>query len=387
MTGWFPTTRPGSIVLALCCLLVAGETRAQPDATAAEQRLDEVARELESLDTWLEDADKRLSRLQTEISRADDEVDDVNQRIRGLHTEIAEAQDSLAKLAEQRQEVEQRRIDQASRIARHVRAAHRLVGSGFFKMLLNRESPDAVDRIVRYHRYFVRARMDALEAYAQTLTEIEEIERATRAREHQLAARERDLRSRTARLGERRRAREALAASLLREMQDKRVSRDQLLRDRKRLQALLANIVEHLRDTQGTSFAASKGRMHWPVAGRVVHRFGDLRADGRLKWEGIYVAVPDGASINAVHSGRVVFADWLRGFGLLTIIDHGNRYMSLYGNADSLLKHAGDWVESGEPIASAGRSGGREVSGLYFEVRANGRPTNPTDWLRNERQP
>ena len=346
MTGRFPTKWPGSIVLTLC-LLAAEETAAQPDATVAEQRLDEVARELESLDTWLEDADKRLSGLQAEISRADDEVDDVNRRIRGLHTEVAEALDSLAKLEVRRREVEARRLDQASRIARHVRAAHRLVGSGFFKMLLNRESPDAVDRIVRYHRYFVRARMDALEAYEHTLTEIEEIERDTRAREQQLAARERDLKSRTARLGERRRAREALAASLLREMQDKRVSRDQLLRDRKRLQALLANIAERLRDTQGTSFAASRGRMHWPVAGRVVHRFGDSRADGRMKWEGIFVAAPDGTNINAVHSGRVVFADWLRGFGLLTIIDHGNRYMSLYGNADSLLKHAGDWVESG----------------------------------------
>ena len=104
----------------------------------------------------------------------------------------------------------------------------------------------------------------------------------------------------------------------------------------------------------------------------------------RLRWEGIYVAAPDGTEINAIHSGRVVFADWLRGFGLLTIIDHGNRYMSLYGNADVLLKQTGDWVEGGETIASAGSSGGRGVSGLYFEVRANGRPTNPAAWLRRE---
>lgn len=383
MTGQFPGARPGVIVFALC-LLAADAARGQTDATAAEQRLDEVSRELESLNTWLEDADKRLSRLQAEISRADDEVAGINQRIRDLNTEIDDVRQSLAQLEDQRREVDERRIDQANRIARHVRAAHRLVGSGFFKVLLNRESPDTVDRIVRYHRYFVRARLDALDAYARTLNRIEEIGQATREREQALAAREGELKSRTARLSETRRERETLAMSLRREMRDKVVSRDQLLRDRKRLQSLLVRLDERLRDEHTVAFAASKGRMHWPVVGRVLHRFGEARADGRLKWEGIYLAAAEGTRINAIHSGRVVFADWLRGFGLLTIIDHGNRYMSLYGNADTLLKQAGDWVESGEPIASAGRSGGRDVSGVYFEVRAAGRPTNPTAWLRGE---
>lgn len=385
MTGRFSRSAARVVVIALC-LLAADAARGQTDAAAAEQRLDEVARELDSLNTWLEDADKRLSRLQADISRADDEVADTNRRIGDLNSEIDEVRQSLALLEDRRREVDEQRIDQANRIARHVRAAHRLVGAGFFKVLLNRESPDTVDRIVRYHRYFVRARLDALEAYAQTVNRIEEIGRATRERERALAAREGELKSRTARLSETRRQRETLAMSLRREMRDKIVSRDQLLRDRKRLRSLLVRLDERLRDEHTVAFAASKGRMHWPVAGRVLHRFGEARADGRLKWEGIYVAATEGTRINAIHSGRVVFSDWLRGFGLLTIIDHGNRYMSLYGNADTLLKQAGDWVESGEPIASAGRSGGREVSGLYFEVRADGRPTNPTAWLRGEPQ-
>ena len=383
MTGQFPGARLGLIVFALC-LLAADAARGQTDATAAERRLDEVARELDSLNTWLDDADRRLSRLQAEISRADEEVADIKRRIRGLNTEINDVRQSLARLEDQRREVDERRIDQANRIARHVRAAHRLVGSGFFKVLLNRESPDRVDRIVRYHRYFVRARLDALDAYARTLNRIEEIGQATRERKQALATRESELKSRTARLSERRRQRATLAASLRQEMRDKIVSRDQFLRDRKRLQSLLVRLDERLRDEHAVAFAASKGRMHWPVPGRVLHRFGEARADGRLKWEGIYLAATEGTRVNAIHSGRVVFADWLRGFGLLTIIDHGNRYMSLYGNADALLKQAGDWVESGEPIASAGRSGGRDVSGVYFEVRSDGRPTNPTAWLRRE---
>ena len=373
----------GGTAFALC-LLVASAVQAETDAADAEQRLDEVDRELGALNIWLENADSRLSTLQADISRADDEVADLNRRIRDLHGEITEVQHSLASLRDQRREVEERRIDQARRIARHVRAAQRLGGTDIFKMLLNREDPDTVDRIVRYHRYFVRARLDALDAYARTLEEIEEIGQATRDRESLLAAREDEMQLRTATLGERRRERETLVESLRREMQDKTVSRDQLVRDRQRLQALLAEIRQRLSETPGVSFTTSKGRMHWPVAGRVLHRFGDPRADGRLKWEGIYVAAPDGTEINAIHGGRVVFAGWLRGFGLLTIIDHGNRYMSLYGNADVLLKQAGDWVEGGETIASAGQSGGQGVSGLYFEVRADGHPTNPASWLRRE---
>lgn len=376
----FLSARRG-IALTLC-LVAADAVQAQAEADKAEQRLEEVTRKLDSLDTWLADADKRLTGLQAGISQADQEVADINGRIRGLQAEVTEANHALAELDERRQEVEQRRIEQAGRIAGHVRAAHRLAGSGFFKMLLNRESPDAVDRIVRYHRYFVQARLDALDAYAATLTEIDEIRQVTHEREQALAAQQDELKSRTALLGDRRRERERLVGSLLREMQDKRVARDQLVGDRKRLETLLTEIVQQSSDTQGARFTASKGRMQWPVAGRVLHRFGDSRADGRLKWEGVYLAAADGTRIHAIHSGRVVFAAWLRGFGLLTIIDHGDRHMSLYGNTDTLLKQAGDWVEGGEPIASAGRSGGREVTGLYFEVRVNGRPTNPTAWLR-----
>ena len=384
MTGPGLSTPVEGILLLALCLLAAGAVQAQTEATDAEQRLDEIDRELGALNTWLENADSRLSSLQADISRADDEVADLNKRIRDLRGETAETEHSLALLRDQRHEVETRRIDQASRIARHVRAAQRLGASDFFKMLLNRESPDKVDRIVRYHRYFVRARLDALDAYARTLEELEHIGRATRERELLLAAREDELQSRMASLGESRRERERLVESLRREMQDKTVSRDQFVRDRKRLQSLLSAIHQRESETPGVSFAASKGRMHWPVTGRVLHRFGEPRADGRLTWQGIYVAAPDGTEINAIHGGRVVFADWLRGFGLLTIIDHGNRYMSLYGNADVLLKQSGDWVEGGETIAAAGSSGGRGVSGLYFEVRANGRPTNPAAWLRRE---
>jgi septal ring factor EnvC (AmiA/AmiB activator) len=127
---------------------------------------------------------------------------------------------------------------------------------------------------------------------------------------------------------------------------------------------------------------ARKGNLPWPLRGRVTNAFGQSRADGRLTWHGMLIAADEGTEVKAVFRGRVVFANWLRGFGLLTIIDHGGGYMSLYGHADVLLKTVGDWTESGEVIARAGKSGGQQLSGLYFEVRQKGVARDPIAWLQ-----
>ena len=118
-----------------------------------------------------------------------------------------------------------------------------------------------------------------------------------------------------------------------------------------------------------------------PLSGRVRHAFGSPRADGRLRWHGIDIAATEGSPVTAIYRGRVIFADWLRGFGLLTILDHGGSYMTLYGHADVLYKNVGDSVESGEIIAGAGNSGGTRNTGIYFEVRHNGVPKDPMGWV------
>ena len=131
----------------------------------------------------------------------------------------------------------------------------------------------------------------------------------------------------------------------------------------------------------GTDFREARGALPMPVAGRVRHAYGARRADGRLRWHGIDIDAPHGAPVTAVFRGRVVFADWLRGFGFLTVVDHGSDYMTLYGHVDVLHKKADDWVESGELIASAGNSGGMPEPGLYFEVRHKGQPKDPITWI------
>ena len=178
--------------------------------------------------------------------------------------------------------------------------------------------------------------------------------------------------------------RQAIIAALELDVADKAGEREALLSDRQRLRELIAGLQPHSADPDDAGFAARRGSLPWPVEGAVVNRFGDARADGRLTWHGLLLRAAPGSPVKAIFPGRVAFADWMRGFGLLTILDHGDGYMTLYGHTDRLAKRHGDLVESGEVIANAGQSGGLETSGLYFEIRQDGVATEPMSWLVGE---
>ena len=366
--------------LALVAGFALGAGAAQEEAQTAE-RLADVVKELNALDAWLDEAGQRLADAERRIAAADERIAGLSGEARRIERELAQTKQSLTRLAGERETIDLRRAEQARRIARHARDAWRYAGQDFFKLLLNQQDPDDFDRMIRYHGYFSRARLGAIDAYRETLAAIDENERAVASRREALTAQQEELAGRRAALVGQRRERERLLARLRGDVGSRREARDRLAEDRRRMEALLARLREQARDAPTTAFVASKGSLRWPVAGRLAQHFGEPRAGGRMRWEGVYFEADAGAEVYAVHSGRVVFADWLRGFGFLAIVDHGDGHLSLYGNADDLFKGAGDWVESGEPIAAAGNSGGETRSGLYFEVRSDGQPTDPLAWL------
>ena len=154
-----------------------------------------------------------------------------------------------------------------------------------------------------------------------------------------------------------------------------------LLADSERLRKLINELRSQSTALDGKAFARAKGNLPRPLAGKVRHQFGKTRVGTNLQWRGIDIAGEIGATVTAVFRGQVVFSDWLRGFGLITIVDHGDGFMSLYGHADTLLKNPGDWVEGGEAVARAGNSGGSYEPGIYFELRHKGAVENPASWL------
>jgi septal ring factor EnvC (AmiA/AmiB activator) len=157
--------------------------------------------------------------------------------------------------------------------------------------------------------------------------------------------------------------------------------------DRTQLESLLEEIDRALAQLMPQEsvepFSAARGSMPWPVDGRITTRFGASRNLGKMRWQGVRMAAEPGSTVTAIHHGRVVYADWLRGSGLLLVIDHGDGYMSLYAHNESLLRDVGDWVTAGAPVSTVGDSGGQSEPGLYFEIRRNGKPTDPQQWCRS----
>ncbi len=357
-------------------------TSAAEDISKAQRDISGITRRLNDLDAWFSDATRRQRDLQKELRDTDQSIASTSSQIRRIEDELKRIAASLTELKTQQDALNEQRDAQAKLIASHLAAAYRLSGEDFLKLLLNQQSPDQFDRMIRYHRYFSSARTEALEAYQKTLAAIDANTAATHAREQELAAQERDLDGERTELRTKRDARERLLVALNTQIEGKSQEKSRLSEDRKRLAALVAELQRRAKERlEATTFARAKGKLPWPTEGKLAHRFGEFRAGGLLKWQGIFIDAAEGTPVTAVHSGQVAFSDWLRGFGLLTIIDHGSGYMSLYAHSDVLYKRVGDRVKAGETIATTGRSGGQSESGLYFEIRAKGAAIDPLAWL------
>lgn len=371
----------------LACLGLAWVALAPAVAGAAEdiaktrRDIDGITKRLNDLDVWFSDAARRQRDLQKELRSTDQSIAATGRDIRQIEAELQRIATELAELEGQRKTLSAQRDEQSQLIAKHLAAAYRLSGEDYLKLLLNQENPELIERMMRYHRYFSAARTETLAAYKETLVALEANTTATQAREQLLAEQQHNLDSDREELRSKRQNRERLLVELKTQMQGKEQQRTRLTEDRKRLAALVAELQRRAQAVSTTTFARSKGKLPWPAAGKLAHRFGEPRSGGLQKWQGLFIGAPEGTPVAAVHTGRVAFSDWLRGYGLLTIIDHGSGYMSLYAHADVLYKQVGDQVRAGEKVATAGRSGGQNESGLYFEIRSKGTVIDPLAWL------
>lgn len=362
-----------------------GGAAAQPDKAAAESALARVRAVIRTLEQELRSA--RADR--TQASRALEEHERAIAAIAAEQRRLdatAHALDAqLARLGETRRELEASASLEREALGQHLRVAYALGREDRLKLLLQRRDPAAISRLLRYHAYFTRERRERIAALETTMARLRGTEQAMAAESRRLAAvREQQAARREALSAERARRAEAIAA-LDAEMSDRRLRLESLQRDRARLTALVKKLREALSDITPElepprSFEALRGRLPWPVSGRITRRFGTPRQDADLAWQGVVLEARQGQQVRAVAHGRVVFADWLRGFGQLVILDHGGGYMSLYGHNESLLREPGEWVNPGDALATVGDSGGHARSGLYFEIRHDGRPQDPARW-------
>lgn len=378
-----------AVAALVAVLLVAGgllPAVAAEDAQATAQRLQELQARIRELQRGLESDRERKDQLQQALRDTERDIGTAGRRLRDLKAQLADSERRLRRLDADRDR-EAGQLDTLRRqLARDVRSAYTMGRQERVKLLLNQEDPGTIGRMLTYYRYFATARTERIDAVHSHLAELDRLEADIAAERTRLAGLHDEQARNTADLRERQEDRRALLERVQREMRSKGAELDQLARDEKRLQELVRQLHDLLADIPRSTgaqkpFPDRKGAMDWPVPGRLVAGFGTRRPHSDLTWKGVLIDAPGGAEVRAVSHGRVAFADWLRGFGLLIIIDHGNGYMTLYGHNQSLYKEAGEWVDSGEVIAAVGDTGGQDAAGLYFEVRHNGRPVNPAHWI------
>ena len=345
--------------------------KAQADIERLKEVLSELRQESSGLEAELKDSETDIGRLQRESGELEQQIRDGESRLQDLHKQAEQLQASLDAQQEQ--------------IARQVRAAYMAGQQGYMKLLLNQDDPGRMARMLRYYEYVGRARVEEIGRFNDTIAQVQQASAAAAAQQAQLQEQREGLASRAEALRVEQRRRTQVLASL----QGQQRSQSEQLRSREAERAELNRVIKRLEEAVvsiptpagNQPFAQAQGKLPLPLRGRIQARFGSQRgSDARLKWDGLLISAAAGSQVSAIHGGRVVFADWLRGSGLLLILDHGDGYLSLYGHNQSLLKEVGTWVQPGEAIATVGTSGGQADPSLYFAIRHRGQALDPARW-------
>ncbi len=325
-------------------------------------------------------------KLHNELRRTEIRIGQLAREARLLLAQQESAKTRLAELQSRQKELLSERQTHLTWLAQTVRHSYQVGREPLVKLLLNQQQPDQLARVLRYQEYFQKARTQRISGILATLEELRQVTQEVISAQNELTQRAQAVRQQSERLESARQARQQALGALQESMGQKQREISKLEEDAKRLDQLLKDMTEALSDIPanplGQPFGALAGNLPWPAEGRQRVSYGRPREAG-LTWNGVIIEVPEGALIRAIHPGRVVFAEWLRGYGLIIILDHGDGFLTLYGHNQSLLRDVGDWVLAGETLALAGDSGGRTNAGVYFEIRRNGSPVNPGRWCSN----
>jgi septal ring factor EnvC (AmiA/AmiB activator) len=379
-----PAQRAAGAACLWLMLAVAGTALAQGDALPEQEletlrgrlvmlrdRLREDVRERDTRLAALRETELALTGVSGELAALARQMDEVRARRAELDGALAARRAALA--------------EERARLAAQLRAMYRDGPSAPLQLLLRQEEPGAVTRLLTWQGYLSRHRAAIVEGLAGEVASLGVLREARERETEKLAALVAARETRLAALARTRRSREALVAALEADIRETGEEIARIEAREAQLEALLADLAALFSDAPSADlerpFADRRGSLDWPVDGRLAADYGDPRVGPALRWKGLVIAAERGAVVRAVAHGRVAYADWLPGLGLLVVLEHGDGYLSLYGHNDTLLRGVGDWVAPGEAIATVGDSGGRPSPGLYFEIRSGRRHLNPQTWF------
>jgi len=374
------------IVAALLGGVAIGQAQESSDelAEVKERELEDVRERISSIKESMDASAAERDRLTTELQEAEVAISEQRMRIKEVEREqrytIKKKEELDADLAEREAHLD----EESAALAAQVRAAYMSGSQEKIRLLLNQRDPATLGRLMAYYRYLNDYRAGNIDAVIEQIRQLDELRSKIAAEEDRLAGLAKTRYAELTRLNQAQESRTALLASLRQKMKTEGQEVERLAAQEKDLTRLIAELTAILSDYPISSeqpFSEHKGKLTWPVAGTLLHDFGQPRVGGNIKWNGVVLAAPRGREVRAIYHGRVAFADWLAGMGLLVIIDHGDSYMTLYGYNETILKNAGDWVAPGDVIATVGDSGGQSQASLYFELRRGKQPVNPRQWV------
>jgi len=413
------------------CLGVNGFAWSAKKTDVAHDNLNDVHQKIETLKKELDasqdahkDAADALKASETAISRAQKKLHDIHQTQQQKRL-------ALDKLNQQSMQVNAKLAEQQQRLGQQLNQQYRQGVPSYTQFALEHQDPNTLARELKYYSYIAKARAELISEMQENLKQIQTLNHETATTLQQVAALKAKQEAEKRALEQQKQEKAHVVKSLSQQIAAQRNQISKLKRDERDLLRLVERIAKQAArretakkqaspqdtqakkrannpawqensvdkhnaaptvvakneqlpdsDSQGLSFASKKGQLRLPVKGEVSNRFGSARADTGMQWKGLFIRATEGSEVRSIADGRVVFADWMRGFGNLIIIDHGRGFMSLYGNNQALMKNVGDAVNSGDKIAAVGNSGGSEVDGLYYELRRNSVPFDPLSWSR-----
>lgn len=367
-------------------------------ALASQQdELDNLRKRIADLQQELEKTSESKSEAADALRESERAISDSNRKLAELALQHRVAGQTLEALQQQSRQLERNIQGQQAQLGKLLNQQYLGGKQEYLKLLLNNQDPNQAARDVQYYEYIARSRADWIKSLRANLAQLHTVTTQTRQKSAEIAALQAEQNSQKQILEKEKRTHQQVLNKIALQLKQQRREIGRLQRDENRLSRLVEKLSRMLAQPKskglfsndqlpddrfdGKPFEQLKGKLALPVKGDVTNKFGNTRPDSTVLWKGLFILASANQPVKAVAAGRVVFADWLRGFGNLLIIDHGKNYMSLYGNNETLYKQVGDVLHGGDTVAAVGNSGGNEDSGLYFELRHEGKPLDPAKWI------
>ncbi|TAJ76895.1 MAG: peptidase M23 [Gallionellaceae bacterium] len=380
------------ILFVSVCLLAGSEVYA-----SQQEELENLRKRISALQQDFEKTNESKSEAADALRESERTISTSNRKLNELAQQQNTASRALEQLQKQSGQLEKDMRDEQALLSKLLYQQYLGGKQEYLKLLLNNHDPNQVARELQYYDYIARSRAAWLKTLRGNLLQLQSVTAQAREKSREITALQNEERTQRKNLEKEKHARQRTLDKIAKQLKQQRREMGRLQRDENRLSQLVDRLAKMLSQPKGNSrahnenlpdstfdgkpFAALKGKLALPVKGDISNKFGTHRPDSTVLWKGLFLRASASQSVKAVAAGRVVFADWLRGFGNLLIVDHGNGYMSLYGNNEALFKQVGDTLRGGDNIASVGNSGGNEESGLYFELRHEGNPLDPLKWI------